>query len=62
MGMANVFLIESDDGLTRIDAGCPGKQAAVFGAILGLAVRPINSSTQFSLTATLINSGAPLRS
>ena len=56
MGMSNAFLIESDDGLTRIDAGYPGKQAAV------LAVRPINCSTQFSLTAILIISGAPQRS
>ena len=35
MGMANAFLIEGDDGLTLIDAGYPGKEAAVFGAILG---------------------------
>src|SRR5262249_2666707 len=33
MGMANAFLIESDDGLTLIDAGFPAKEAAVFGAI-----------------------------
>jgi glyoxylase-like metal-dependent hydrolase (beta-lactamase superfamily II) len=33
MGMANAFLIEGDDGLTLIDAGFPGKEAAVFGAI-----------------------------
>ena len=33
MGMANAFLIEGDDGLTLIDAGFPGKQAVVFGAI-----------------------------
>jgi len=36
MGMANAFLIEGDDGLTLIDAGFPGKEAAVFGAIRGL--------------------------
>jgi glyoxylase-like metal-dependent hydrolase (beta-lactamase superfamily II) len=33
MGMANAFLIDSDHGLTLIDAGFPGKEAAVFGAI-----------------------------
>jgi len=33
MGAANAFLIESDDGLTLIDAGFPGKEAAVFGVI-----------------------------
>ena len=36
MGMANAFLIESADGLTLIDAGYPGKEAAVFEAIRGL--------------------------
>ena len=36
MGKANAFLIEGDDGLTLIDAGYPGKEAAVFGAIRGL--------------------------
>ncbi len=36
MGMANAFLIEGDDGLTLIDAGFPGKEAALFGAIRGL--------------------------
>jgi glyoxylase-like metal-dependent hydrolase (beta-lactamase superfamily II) len=36
MGMANAFLIEADDGLALIDAGFPGKQATVFGAIRGL--------------------------
>ena len=36
MGVANAYLVESDDGLTLIDAGYPGKQAAVFGAIRGL--------------------------
>jgi glyoxylase-like metal-dependent hydrolase (beta-lactamase superfamily II) len=36
MGMANAFLIEGDDGLTLTDAGFPGKEATVFGAIGGL--------------------------
>jgi glyoxylase-like metal-dependent hydrolase (beta-lactamase superfamily II) len=36
MGMANAFLIDGDDGLTLIDAGHPGKEAAVFGAISGI--------------------------
>jgi glyoxylase-like metal-dependent hydrolase (beta-lactamase superfamily II) len=36
MGEANAFLIESDDGLTLIDAGFPGKEAAVFEAVRGL--------------------------
>ena len=36
MGMANAFLIEGDDGLTLINAGYPGKEAAVFRAIRGL--------------------------
>ncbi|MFZ0569103.1 MAG: MBL fold metallo-hydrolase [Rhodomicrobium sp.] len=40
MGMANAFLIEAGDGLTLIDAGFPGKQAAVFGAIRGLGRWP----------------------
>jgi glyoxylase-like metal-dependent hydrolase (beta-lactamase superfamily II) len=40
MGMANAFLIESDDGLTLIDAGFPRKEAAVFGAIRGLGRSP----------------------
>jgi glyoxylase-like metal-dependent hydrolase (beta-lactamase superfamily II) len=40
MGMANAFLIEGDDGLTLIDAGYPGKEAAVFGAICGLGRSP----------------------
>ena len=40
MGMANAFLIEGDDGLTLIDAGFPGKEAAVFGAIRGLGRSP----------------------
>src|SRR5215472_18466505 len=33
MGFANTFLIEGDNGLTLIDAGFPGKESAVFGAI-----------------------------
>lgn len=40
MGFANAFLIESDDGLTLIDAGFPRKEAAVFGAIRGLGRSP----------------------
>jgi glyoxylase-like metal-dependent hydrolase (beta-lactamase superfamily II) len=40
MGMSNAFLIESDDVLTLIDAGYPGKEAAVFGAIRGLGGSP----------------------
>ena len=36
MGMANAFLIESDHGLTLVDAGFPAKEAAVFGAIRGI--------------------------
>ncbi|MFZ1096957.1 MAG: MBL fold metallo-hydrolase [Xanthobacteraceae bacterium] len=40
MGMANAFLIEGDDGLTLIDAGFPGKQTVVFGAIRGLGRSP----------------------
>jgi glyoxylase-like metal-dependent hydrolase (beta-lactamase superfamily II) len=40
MGMANAFLIESDQELTLIDAGFPGKEAAVFGAIRGLGRSP----------------------
>jgi glyoxylase-like metal-dependent hydrolase (beta-lactamase superfamily II) len=35
-GLSNAFLIESDDGLTLIDAGYPRKQAAVFAAIRAL--------------------------
>jgi glyoxylase-like metal-dependent hydrolase (beta-lactamase superfamily II) len=40
MGKANAFLIEGDDGLTLIDAGYPGKEAAAFGAIRGLGHSP----------------------
>jgi glyoxylase-like metal-dependent hydrolase (beta-lactamase superfamily II) len=40
MGMANAFLIEGEDGLTLIDAGYPGKETAVFGAIRGLGRSP----------------------
>jgi len=36
MGFANAYLVEGDDGLTLIDAGYPGKEAAVFGAVRGL--------------------------
>jgi glyoxylase-like metal-dependent hydrolase (beta-lactamase superfamily II) len=40
MGSANAFLIEGDDGLTLIDAGFPGKEAAIFEAIRGLGRSP----------------------
>jgi len=40
MGMSNAFLIEGDDGLTLIDAGFPGKEAVVFGAIRGIGRAP----------------------
>jgi len=40
MGMSNAFLIEGDDGLTLVDAGFPGKEAVVFGAIRGLGHSP----------------------
>ena len=40
MGSVNAFLIEGDDGLTLIDAGFPGKETAVFGAIRRLGRRP----------------------
>jgi hypothetical protein len=46
MGKANAFLIKGDDGLTLIDAGYPGKEAAVFGALsAGWAIRQTSSST-----------------
>jgi glyoxylase-like metal-dependent hydrolase (beta-lactamase superfamily II) len=40
MGMSNAFLIEGEDGLTLIDAGYPGKAAAVFRAIRRLGGSP----------------------
>jgi len=40
MGMSNAFLIEGDDGLTLIDAGFPGKEEVVFGAIRSLGRSP----------------------
>src|SRR5215468_10726152 len=40
MGFANAFLIEGDNGLTLIDAGFPGKESAVFGAVRGLGRTP----------------------
>ena len=40
MGMSNAFLIEGDDGLTLIDAGFPGKEEVVFGAIRALGRSP----------------------
>lgn len=45
MGFANGFLIESDDGLTLIDAGYPAKEAAVFETVSAcLAAHQISSS------------------
>ena len=55
MGMANAFLIEGDDGLTLIDAGFPGKQTVVFGAIRGLGRSPDQ------LKAPLRSCGKPVR-
>lgn len=40
MGVANAFLIESDEGLTLIDAGFPGKASAVLDAIRQLGRYP----------------------
>ena len=40
MGFANAFLIEGQDGLTLIDAGFPGKESVVFGAIRELGRSP----------------------
>jgi glyoxylase-like metal-dependent hydrolase (beta-lactamase superfamily II) len=40
MGLAEAFLIEGGDGLSLIDAGFPGKEAAVFGAIRVLGRSP----------------------
>lgn len=40
IGNANGFLIEGADGLTLIDAGFPGKEAAVFAAITRLGRSP----------------------
>src|SRR5258708_29808769 len=45
MGISNSYLIEGDDGLTLIDAGYPGKEAAVFGAIRGLGRSPDHRNT-----------------
>jgi hypothetical protein len=45
MGTANAFLIEGNEGLTLIDAGYPGKEAAVFGAIRGLGRSQTSSSS-----------------
>lgn len=41
MGNANAFLIEEDDGLTLIDAGFPGREAAVFEAVRSLGRSPV---------------------
>jgi glyoxylase-like metal-dependent hydrolase (beta-lactamase superfamily II) len=40
MGTSNAYLIEGDEGLTLIDAGFPGREAAVFAAIRELARSP----------------------
>jgi glyoxylase-like metal-dependent hydrolase (beta-lactamase superfamily II) len=40
MGRANAYLIEGEDGLTLVDAGFPGKEAAVFSAIRELGRSP----------------------
>ncbi|HXW70304.1 MAG TPA: MBL fold metallo-hydrolase [Methylocella sp.] len=40
IGTANAYLIEGGDGLTLIDAGYPGREAAVFEAIRGLGRSP----------------------
>jgi glyoxylase-like metal-dependent hydrolase (beta-lactamase superfamily II) len=40
MGVANALLIEGDDELTLIDAGYPGKEAFVFGAMRKLGRSP----------------------
>jgi len=40
MEFANAFLIEAVDGLALIDAGFPGKESAVFGAIRELGQAP----------------------
>src|SRR5215467_16083938 len=40
MGFAHAVVIEGDNGLTLIDAGFPGKESAVFGAIRSLSRSP----------------------
>lgn len=40
MGLANAFLIKSEDGFALIDAGFPGKEAAVFDSIRSLGGSP----------------------
>jgi glyoxylase-like metal-dependent hydrolase (beta-lactamase superfamily II) len=40
MGKTNAYLIEGEDGLTLVDAGFPGKEAAVFSAIRELGRSP----------------------
>jgi hypothetical protein len=58
MGMANAFLIDGDDGLTLIDAGYPGKEAAVFGAI----VKETGARTYMHpLDIPMAESGGPFR-
>jgi glyoxylase-like metal-dependent hydrolase (beta-lactamase superfamily II) len=40
MGRANAYLIDGKEGLTLVDAGFPGKEAAVFSAIRELGRTP----------------------
>jgi len=61
-GKANAFLIEGDDGLTLIDAGYPGKEAAVFGAIRGLGRSPDQLKHLIFTHGHPDHIGAPLRS
>src|SRR5262249_22680323 len=62
MGMSNAFLIEGDDGLTLIDAGYPGKEAVVFGAIRGLGRSPAQLKLLVSPHGHPDHIGTPLRS
>ena len=62
MGKANAFLIEGDDGFTLINAGYPGQEAAVFGAIRGLGRSPDQLKHLIFTHGHLIISAAPLRS
>lgn len=40
LGAANAYLCRDEDGLTLIDTGMPGKQAAIFSAIAELGGQP----------------------
>jgi mRNA degradation ribonuclease J1/J2 len=62
MGMANAFLIEDDEGLTLIDAGFPGKEAAVFGAIRELGRSPDQLKHLIFTHGHPDHIGTPLRS